>query len=222
MRIAQKSSLAAAVAIFVATASTGSAFTAPTTVTLSTRDSSASPTARFVSVLPVPTAEELNKVQPELGEDDLYMGMDDEIQKEVPRAGTIMKMLPEETWDIDTPTSLFYFAVDGLAVAATMGFLNSVVTSDIYHSAPVFGQALMVAPLQVLTGFAMWCMWCIGHDAGHSTVSKSKWVNRVVGEVAHSMVCLTPFVPWALSHKKHHLGHNHLERDYSHQWYVEC
>ena len=54
-------------------------------------------------------------------------------------------------------------------------------------------------------------------------MSKGKWgnaINRVVGEVTHSMVCLTPFVPWALSHRKHHLHHNHLERDYSHQWYV--
>ena len=64
-------------------------------------------------------------------------------------------------------------------------------------------------------------MWCIGHDAGHGTVSKdSKSINRIVGEIAHSVICLTPFVPWALSHRKHHLNHNHLERDYSHQWFI--
>ena len=57
-------------------------------------------------------------------------------------------------------------------------------------------------------------MWCIGHDAGHGTVAKNdKWTNRLVGEIAHSVICLTPFVPWALSHRKHHLNHNHLERD---------
>jgi omega-3 fatty acid desaturase (delta-15 desaturase) len=105
-----------------------------------------------------------------------------------------------------------------------MGFLNAVVTSDLYHSFPIWGQALAVAPLQVLTGFAMWCMWCIGHDAGHTTVSKdSKWgplINRVVGEIAHSAMCLTPFVPWKKSHLKHHMGHNHLTKDYSHQWFI--
>ena len=73
-----------------------------------------------------------------------------------PRAGAVMKMLPKETWDIDTPTSLFYFAVDLLAVASTMGFLDVVVTSDNYHALPVWAQAVAVAPLQVLTGFAMW------------------------------------------------------------------
>lgn len=105
-----------------------------------------------------------------------------------------------------------------------MGFLNAVVTSDVYHRISIWQQFLSVVPLQVLTGFAMWCTWCIGHDAGHGTVSKNskygKVVNRVVGEITHSMVCLTPFVPWALSHKKHHLNHNHLHRDYSHQWFV--
>jgi omega-3 fatty acid desaturase (delta-15 desaturase) len=34
------------------------------------------------------------------------------------------------------------------------------------------------------------------------------------------VVCLTPFVPWAKSHLKHHLNHNHLDRDYSHQWFL--
>lgn len=67
----------------------------------------------------------------------------------------------------------------------------------------------------------MWCLWCIGHDAGHGTVAKNaKWINRLVGEISHSVFCLTPFLPWALSHKKHHLNHNHLEKDYSHQWFV--
>jgi len=171
------------------------------------------------TVMPIPTGETLGNVQPELGEDDLYLGEPD--NNEPPKAGTIMKMLPADTFKIDTPTSLFYFGVDFLAVVATMGFLDAVVTSDAYRSYPMWAQALSVAPLQVLTGFAMWCMWCIGHDAGHGTVSKdSKWINRVVGEIAHSAICLTPFVPWAKSHRKHHLNHNHLTRDYSHQWFI--
>ena len=133
-------------------------------------------------------------------------------------------MLPRETWKVDTATSLFYFGVDMLAVTASMGFLNMVVTSENYHSFPLWAQAASVFPLQILTGFAMWCTWVVGHDAGHSTISKNKdygpAINRIVGEIAHSMVCLTPFVPWALSHRKHHLNHNHLDRDYSHQWFI--
>lgn len=147
-----------------------------------------------------------------------------QLNNEPPKLGVIVKMLPKDTWKVDTAESLKYFAIDMAAVITSMGFLNAVVTSDNYHNLQMWQQAGAVVPLQILTGFAMWCTWCIGHDAGHGTVSKdTKWgkiVNRVVGEISHSMVCLTPYVPWQLSHRKHHLNHNHLEKDYSHQWFI--
>ena len=159
------------------------------------------------------------------GGDKHYPGNVDAYDKdEPPLLKDVKHLLPTEAFHVDTKTSLLYFAVDVLAVGTGMGFLNAVVTSDLYHSWPVWQQGLAVAPLQVLTGFAMWCTWCIGHDAGHTLVSKNKTygklINRIVGEVTHSMICLTPFVPWAKSHLKHHMGHNHLTRDYSHQWFI--
>mmetsp|Transcript_14731 Transcript_14731/g.21040 ORF Transcript_14731/g.21040 Transcript_14731/m.21040 type:complete len:424 (-) Transcript_14731:148-1419(-) len=171
------------------------------------------------SVLPIPsetvTERKMEKTQSKSGD-----VLDGTLNLKVPKVGTIMKLLPKECFDIHTPTSLLYFSIDFAAVASTMSFLYAVVTSETYHSFPIWLQALCVAPLQVLTGFAMWCMWCIGHDAGHTTVSNSKAINRFVGEISHSMICLTPFVPWANSHRQHHLNHNHLERDYSHQWFI--
>lgn len=85
-----------------------------------------------------------------------------DMANEPPTLAQVRKLLPAEVFKVDTKVSLLYFTVDLLAVAGTMGFLNQVVTSDIYHSLPWWNQAIMVAPLQVLTGFAMWCMWCIG------------------------------------------------------------
>jgi omega-3 fatty acid desaturase (delta-15 desaturase) len=103
-----------------------------------------------------------------------------------------------------------------------MTALTTVIHTDIYHNLPLVGQALTVLPIQLVTGFAMWCTWCIGHDAGHGTVSKDiPIMNRIVGEICHSVICLTPYVPWQLSHLKHHLNHNHLTKDYSHQWYIK-
>ena len=93
---------------------------------------------------------------------------------EPPKLGAIARMLPADTWKVDTRTSLAYFAADVLAVACSMGFLNAVVTSEGYHAAPVWGQVLMAAPLQILTGFAMWCTWCIGHDAGALYVAAAR------------------------------------------------
>lgn len=124
--------------------------------------------------LPIVNIDTIKEVQPELGQDDLYIEAEPANNGKVPKVGEVMRMLPKETFKIDTKTGLFYFAVDFLAVVSSMGFLNAVVTSNLYHSFPVWAQAMTVAPLQLLTGFAMWCMWCIGHDAGHSTVSKSK------------------------------------------------
>ena len=141
-----------------------------------------------------------------------------------PSLGDVRKLLPKTVFQVDTQTSLAYFGLDFVAVTLSMGSLYALVTSDFYHALPVAAQAMTVAPLQALTGFAMWCMWCIGHDAGHTTISKNrkygKLINRLVGEVSHSMICLTPFVPWQKSHLQHHCNHNHLERDYSHQWFV--
>jgi omega-3 fatty acid desaturase (delta-15 desaturase) len=139
-----------------------------------------------------------------------------------PSLGTIMKMLPASTFDVSTPTSLLYFILDVSAVLLCMTALTTVIHTDIYHNLPLVGQALTVLPIQLVTGFAMWCTWCIGHDAGHGTVSKDiPILNRIVGEICHSVICLTPYVPWQLSHLKHHLNHNHLTKDYSHQWYIK-
>ena len=139
-----------------------------------------------------------------------------------PSLGTIMKMLPPSTFEVSTSTSLLYFIIDVSAVLLCMTALTAVIHTDLYSSLPLAGRALTVLPLQLLAGFAMWCTWCIGHDAGHGTVSKdAPLVNRIVGEICHSALCLTPYVPWRLSHLKHHLNHNHLTKDYSHQWYIK-
>ena len=103
-----------------------------------------------------------------------------------PRLGSLMKALPKKIFEVNTAKSLFYFGVDTAACVASIGFLYAVVTSDIYHSMAVWQQALTVAPLQILAGFAMWCQWCIGHDAGHSLISKKyKWLNTAVGEIVY-------------------------------------
>jgi len=169
------------------------------------------------TVLPPPTKE--RKVRKEVEQLEDNYGDDISIS-DPPNLAVIKRMLPRKVFDVDTGTSLFYFGLDLIAVVSSLSFLNAVVTSSFYHSLPFWGQALTVAPLQMLAGFTMWCMWCIGHDAGHSTVSKTKWINRLVGEISHSAFCLTPFKPWQKSHRKHHMNHNHLTDDYSHQWFI--
>jgi hypothetical protein len=98
-----------------------------------------------------------------------------------PCVGAVMKMLPPDTWLASTPTSLRYFAVDVSAVVSSMLFLHVVVSSNAYRSlSPIPGQVALVLTLQVLVGFAMWCMWCVGHEARHGTISKESEYGRAV------------------------------------------
>ncbi|KAJ1625525.1 fatty acid desaturase-domain-containing protein, partial [Pavlovales sp. CCMP2436] len=131
------------------------------------------------------------------------------------------RMIPESAFKIDTMTSVGYLILDGAAVVVSLFGLHALLHSVFWLGLPLAAKAVTVAPLQLLAGFAMWTMWCIGHDAGHGTFSKSKLVNDIAGEISHSVCCLTPFHAWKLSHLQHHLNHNHISRDYSHQWFIK-
>jgi omega-3 fatty acid desaturase (delta-15 desaturase) len=65
----------------------------------------------------------------------------------------------------------------------------------------------------------VWVIFMIGHDCGHGSFSEYESVNAFFGHVCHGAL-LVPFWPWALSHHRHHLYHNHVEKDYSHPWYT--
>jgi len=107
------------------------------------------------TVIPAPTEERTGQKNVELMESNTkYLAND-----EPPNLAVISRMLPPEVFEVDTGTSLFYFGIDLIAVFGSLGFLNAVVTSTLYRSLPFWGQALTVAPLQLLAGFAMWCMW---------------------------------------------------------------
>ncbi len=69
-------------------------------------------------------------------------------------------------------------------------------------------------------GFVMWCVFVIGHDCGHHTFSRFRWLNDFCGNLCHSIL-LVPYWPWAFSHKKHHLHHNHMTKDNSHPWLTQ-
>jgi len=70
-----------------------------------------------------------------------------------------------------------------------------------------------------VVGFFMWCLFVVGHDCGHGTFSEYEWVNDIVGHITHGAI-LVPFYPWQLTHRRHHMYHNHVTKDYSHPWYT--
>lgn len=86
-----------------------------------------------------------------------------------------------------------------------------------FQALPQYQQYLATFAFWNIAGFFMWCIFVVGHDCGHGTFSDSELLNDIVGHFTHGSI-LVPFYPWQLSHRRHHMYHNHIEKDYSHPW----
>ena len=126
--------------------------------------------------------------------------------KEYPTMSEIKSWLPSDVFKVSGTKGVAYALYD---VCMFLGctYLITVCT-----------EWWAIVPLQLLSGFFMWCIFVVGHDCGHGTFSRSKALNYVCGELLHSVLLCTPFYPWKISHHQHHLYHNHLYKDYSHMW----
>ena len=62
------------------------------------------------------------------------------------------------------------------------------------------------------TGTALTGFFVIGHDCGHRSFAKRKWVNDVVGHLAF-LPLVYPFHSWRLLHDKHHNNTNKMDID---------
>jgi len=119
-----------------------------------------------------------------------------------------------EVFEKDALKSLAYFLRDVL--------LSGVTIAAIYHVKAKGGYFQMLIPfLQLLAGLFMWCIFVSVHDAGHGSFSNSDILNQIVGEIGNSIFLCTPFYCWKLSHHRHHLNHNHIDKDYSFSWITQ-
>ena len=72
-----------------------------------------------------------------------------------------------------------------------------------------------------LAGTALTGWFVVGHDCGHRSFSRHRWVNNLVGHIAF-LPLIYPFHPWRLLHDHHHRHTNKQEVDNAwHPWYVE-
>jgi omega-3 fatty acid desaturase (delta-15 desaturase) len=89
--------------------------------------------------------------------------------------------------------------------------------SSVYVFSLVEHTYLNIGLYWAFSGFWMWCLFMNGHDCGHGSFSDSWVLNTVAGHLSHAPL-LVPYSVWADSHRRHHMGHNHVKNDYSHPY----
>ncbi len=112
--------------------------------------------------------------------------------------------IPDICFEPSTARSLSYFFLDLGLIA---GLYAIAVAIDSWWFYPIFWFA---------QGTLFWALFVVGHDCGHGSFSKHKWLNNLVGHLSHSAI-LVPFHGWRISHRTHHSNTGNIETDES--WY---
>ncbi len=112
--------------------------------------------------------------------------------------------IPAECFQPSVLISLYYFFRDVAIVALLYAVANYL---DSWYLWPIFW---------VMQGTMFWALFVVGHDCGHQSFSKHKWLNDLVGHLCHIPI-LVPYHGWRISHRTHHKNTGSLENDES--WY---
>lgn len=100
--------------------------------------------------------------------------------------------------------SLSYFWLDLGLIAGLYAIAQ---TLDAWWFFPIFW---------LLQGTMFWALFVVGHDCGHGSFSRQKWLNSVIGHLCHTPI-LVPYHGWRISHRTHHSNTGNLDTDES--WY---
>ncbi|MEA5452209.1 fatty acid desaturase [Leptolyngbya sp. CCNP1308] len=112
--------------------------------------------------------------------------------------------IPARCFQPSTLRSLAYFFLD-LGIIAALYAVAHAVNSWLFF--PIFWLA---------QGTMFWALFVVGHDCGHGSFSRYKWLNNLVGHLAHTPI-LVPYHGWRISHRTHHANTGNIDTDES--WY---
>ncbi|MGL6282219.1 MAG: DUF3474 domain-containing protein, partial [Microcoleaceae cyanobacterium] len=114
----------------------------------------------------------------------------------------IKAAIPAHCFQPVVSRSLFYFFLD-VAIIAGLYALATYLNSWFFW--PIFW---------VLQGTMFWALFVVGHDCGHRSFSNYRWLNDLVGHLAHTPI-LVPFHGWRISHRTHHQNTGNVDTDES-------
>jgi omega-3 fatty acid desaturase (delta-15 desaturase) len=110
--------------------------------------------------------------------------------------------IPAHCFQSNLWRSLAYFWLDAGLIALLYWLAASI------HSAwflPIFW---------FLQGTMFWALFVVGHDCGHGSFSRYRWLNHFMGHVCHTPI-LVPYHGWRISHRLHHANTGNIETDES-------
>lgn len=129
---------------------------------------------------------------------------------------SLRKAIPKEAFVKDLSAATYYLVRD--LAGAALGLAGLFAIQDLELQPVAYWSAS--AFCWMIEGVFMWCLFVVGHDCGHGTFSNYTWLNDFVGNIVHGLI-MVPYWPWRLSHRRHHMYHNHIDKDYSHPWWTD-
>jgi len=112
--------------------------------------------------------------------------------------------IPPHCYQPSALKSLSYFILDVVIISGLYAIAH---TLDSWFFWPVFW---------LLAGTMFWALFVVGHDCGHGSFSRYKWLNNLIGHLCHTPI-LVPYHGWRISHRTHHQNTGNIDTDES--WY---
>jgi len=112
--------------------------------------------------------------------------------------------IPASCFEPSVWKSLSYFFLDLGIIAALYAIAHTI---NAWWFFPIFW---------LMQGTMFWALFVVGHDCGHGSFSRQKWLNSLIGHLCHTPI-LVPYHGWRISHRTHHQNTGSLENDES--WY---
>lgn len=114
----------------------------------------------------------------------------------------IKAAIPAYCFEPSVRKSLSYFFLDISIIAGLYAIASSL---DSWFFFPLFW---------LMQGTMFWALFVVGHDCGHGSFSKLKWLNNLIGHLSHIPI-LVPYHGWRISHRTHHANTGNLDTDES-------
>ncbi|KAF9467195.1 fatty acid conjugase [Collybia nuda] len=127
--------------------------------------------------------------------------------------------IPKHLYEKSTAKGLFYFARDTICaffVYKIGTFIDpsakAAISYGLHPTTVCFAKWAAWAIYFHAQGVIFAGLWCLGHEAGHGTLSHYNWINHVLGFFLHTFL-LIPYYSWRSTHHAHHKATMCMERD---------